>query len=179
MKSCNFPLFLSCFLLLIFSVGCQNRSDSEKAEKEDPALLEKSLLEANKVAVKTENEHIEDFLRRRNWTMEETGSGLRYAIYERGNGEKAAFGKTAVLEYTCRLITGDVIYSSDKDGLKQFKIGQGGVESGLEEGILLLRVGDRAKFIIPSHLGFGLLGDQDKVPPKSTLIYDLKLISLN
>ena len=179
MRNCNYSLFLSSLLLLIFAVACQNRSDSEKNRKEDPALLEKSLLEANKVAVKTENEHIEDFLRRRNWTMKETGSGLRYAIYEKGNGEKAVFGKTAVLEYTCRLITGDVIYSSDKDGLKQFKIGQGGVESGLEEGILLLRVGDRAKFIIPSHLGFGLLGDQDKVPPKSTLIYDLKLISLN
>ncbi|HOI87851.1 MAG TPA: FKBP-type peptidyl-prolyl cis-trans isomerase, partial [Lentimicrobium sp.] len=74
---------------------------------------------------------------------------------------------------------GDEIYNSDKDGLKEFLIGRGGVESGLEEGILLLRVGDKAKFIIPSHLGFGLLGDQNLVPPKSTLIYDLELISLH
>lgn len=168
------------FLMLLFlAESCGNKSAQIDTEGADPELLEKSLLEANKVAVKAENEHIEDFLKRRNWTMNETGSGLRYAIYEKGNGEKAAIGKTAVLEYNCRLITGDVIYSSDKDGLKQFKIGQGGVESGLEEGILLLRVGDRAKFVIPSHLGFGLLGDQNKVPPKSTLIYDLKLISLN
>jgi FKBP-type peptidyl-prolyl cis-trans isomerase len=77
-----------------------------------------------------------------------------------------------------RLIDGSEIYSSDQSGNKEFVIGRGGVESGLEEGILLMRQGDRAKFIIPSHLGFGLLGDQDKVPPKSTLIYDLELLEL-
>jgi FKBP-type peptidyl-prolyl cis-trans isomerase len=91
----------------------------------------------------------------------------------------AETGKIAVLRYSVWLITGDEIYNSDRDGLKEFMIGRGGVESGLGEGILLLRVGDRAKFIIPSHLGFGLLGDQDKVPPKSTLIYDLELVSLH
>ncbi|MGE5317418.1 MAG: FKBP-type peptidyl-prolyl cis-trans isomerase, partial [Chloroflexota bacterium] len=39
-------------------------------------------------------------------------------------------------------------------------------------------VGDHAKFVIPSHLGFGLIGDQNKVPPKSTLIYDIELLDL-
>ena len=111
--------------------------------------------------------------------MTETGSGLRYAIYHHGKGEKAEPGKIAVLKYNVKLINGDEIYNSARDGLKSFLIGKGGVESGLEEGILLLRVGDRAKFIIPSHLGFGLLGDQGQVPPKSTLIYDLELVALN
>ncbi|MBW6491545.1 MAG: FKBP-type peptidyl-prolyl cis-trans isomerase [Lentimicrobium sp.] len=141
-------------------------------------LLKESLVAANKQAVKAENEQIESFICRYNWKMKETGSGLRYQIYFQGSGEEVQPGRIAVLKYTVRLITGDLIYSSDNDGLKEFMIGRGGVESGLEEGILLLKVGDRAKFIIPSHLGFGLLGDQDKVPPKSTLIYDLELISL-
>jgi FKBP-type peptidyl-prolyl cis-trans isomerase len=140
--------------------------------------MKESLLYANKQAVKEENEQIERFIRRYKWQMKETGSGLRYDIYFKGSGMKAEAGKVAVLKYNVRLIDGTEIYSSDQSGLKQFVIGRGGVEGGLEEGILLLSVGDRAKFILPSHLGFGLLGDQDKVPPKSTLIYDLELIEL-
>jgi FKBP-type peptidyl-prolyl cis-trans isomerase FkpA len=53
------------------------------------------------------------------------------------------------------------------------------VEAGLEEGILLMHKGGKAKFILPSHLAFGLIGDQNKIPGKSTLIYDVNLIDLN
>lgn len=171
-------IFLS-FLILLSLVSCNGAKTNEKNSGKKVPSMKESLLNANKQAVRAENEQIEQFIRRYNWEMKETGSGLRYNIYVNGNGEKATTGKIATLKYEVRLITGDLIYSSEKDGLKEFLIGRGGVESGLEEGILLLRVGDRAKFIIPSHLGFGLLGDQDKVPPKSTLIYDIELISLN
>jgi FKBP-type peptidyl-prolyl cis-trans isomerase len=52
------------------------------------------------------------------------------------------------------------------------------VESGLEEVILFLKKGDRAKIIIPSHLAFGLVGDGNKIPAMATLVYDLELIEL-
>jgi len=110
--------------------------------------------------------------------MKETGSGLRYHIYEKGTGEKVVSGKTAVLNYTLRLLTGDVIYSSEKDGQKIFRVGRGNVESGLEEAILLMRVGDKAILILPAHLGYGLLGDSNKIPPKCTLVYDVELADL-
>jgi FKBP-type peptidyl-prolyl cis-trans isomerase FkpA len=160
--------------LLFFSCnGGEKQQESINTEQ-----YEEPLIYANKQAVKFENEQIEKFISRYHWQMEETGSGLRYFIYSKGSGPAAEPGKLAVLKYNVRLLDGKEIYSSEKNGLKEFIIGRGGVESGLEEGILLLRVGDRAKFIIPSHLGFGLLGDQDKVPPKSTLIYDLELVAI-
>lgn len=168
-------------LLLILSgflPGCNSQHHRE-SRGTDQKSLEEPLIQANKQAIRAEEQQIEDFINRYNWKMTETGSGLRYAIYHHGKGEKAEPGKIAVLKYNVKLINGDEIYNSARDGLKSFLIGKGGVESGLEEGILLLRVGDRAKFIIPSHLGFGLLGDQGQVPPKSTLIYDLELVSLN
>ena len=83
------------------------------------------------------------------------------------------------ISYEVRLINGNLCYSSAEKGPKEFTAGRGEVEVGIEEGILLMRVGDRAKFIVPSHLAFGLLGDQDKIPPQSTLIYDIELIKLN
>lgn len=167
-----------CFLVLLLVVSCKGNKEQSPQETFNTQTLEQPLLNANKQAVKAENEQIENFLRRYNWKMTATGSGLRYNIYVHGTGEQATAGKLAVLKYSLKLINGDEIYSSDKNGLKEFIIGRGGVESGLEEGILFMRVGDRAKFVIPSHLGFGLLGDQDKVPPKSTLVYDIELVAL-
>lgn len=167
-----------CLIISIFFIlSCNEQVRQEKKEM-DPDLLEEPLIKANKQAVNTEDEQIDAYIRRHNWSMTKTGSGLRYAIYKQGSGLKAEFGKIAVMNYSVELISGEKIYSSEKNGPKEFTIGKGGVESGLEEGILLLRVGDRAKFIIPSHLGFGLIGDQDKVPPKSTLIYDIELTQL-
>jgi len=100
-------------------------------------------------------------------------------IYHGGDGPKAEPGMLARVSYTLRLITGDVVYTSGEGGPMEFLIGKGGVESGLEEAILLLRAGDKAKIVIPSHLGFGLAGDDHKIPPKATLIYDIELLSIN
>ena len=111
--------------------------------------------------------------------MEQSNTGLRYFIYKHGKGLPAEEGKIATLNYEIKLLTGEVCYTSKELGPKQFLIGKGGVETGLEEGILLLKEGDRAKFIIPSHLAFGLLGDSEKIPAKATLVYDVELIELN
>jgi FKBP-type peptidyl-prolyl cis-trans isomerase len=48
----------------------------------------------------------------------------------------------------------------------------------LHEGIQLLHVGDKAIFILPSHLAHGLLGDEDKIPPHSAVIYDIELLGI-
>jgi len=175
MRSYHYPiLILLIFFILIPS--CKN--EPNRARKLDKKSYEQPLMEANKKVVKTENQHIDDFLRRYKWDMNETGSGLRYMIYENGDGEKAAKGKIAILGYELRLITGDIVYTSAKDGPISFEIGKAEVISGLEEGILFLNVGDKAKFIIPSHLAFGLVGDDNMIPGKTTLIYDITLLKL-
>ena len=141
-------------------------------------MMDDTLLNYNKRIVKTEDEEIADFIKRYGWKMNKTSTGLRYMIYKHGSGEQAMKGKKATIIYEIRLINGNLCYSSKQSGPKEFTIGQGGIESGTEEGILLMKVGDRAKFIVPSHLAFGLLGDQDKIPPQSTLIYDIELLKL-
>jgi len=169
----SFTLIAVLFFLMISCNGNNQRKRNPKITD-----IKETLVKVNKKLVKTEDERIDDFIRRHNWKMGKTGTGLRYLIYKHGDGEKAKKDKVAVLNFKVGLLTGDDLYSSDSKGPKVFKIGQGGVESGLEEGILLLRVGDRAKFIIPSHLAFGLVGDGDKIPSKATLVYDVELIKL-
>ncbi|HIN39955.1 MAG TPA: FKBP-type peptidyl-prolyl cis-trans isomerase, partial [Flavobacteriales bacterium] len=69
-------------------------------------------------------------------------------------------------------------YSSDIDGTKGFVAGKGEVEDGLDEGVFYMQTGDKAKFILPSHLAYGLMGDGDKVPSHSVLVYDVELIDI-
>lgn len=110
--------------------------------------------------------------------MEETGSGLRWMILQNGEGEKEQIDQLASLEFKVYLLSGRLIYSLEITGLKSFLIGHGGVESGLEEGILFLKLGDKARFILPSHLAFSLQGDGHMIPEKTSLLYEVKLIDL-
>jgi FKBP-type peptidyl-prolyl cis-trans isomerase len=167
------PLCLSfCF------TACHDKKDAVEINKLNQNQVTEKLLDANKASIEIENTQIDKLIKSSGWKMIETPTGLRYQIIEKGNGQKTSFGKLVRFEYEVKLFSGELIYSSMKSGPKEFSIGSGGVESGLEEGILLLRVGDKARFIIPSYLAHGLSGDQNRIPPKATLIYTLKLIDL-
>lgn len=169
-----FQILFLLFAFILISCGSQDK----KVKVIDVDSLKNPLANVNKQLVKSENEQICNLIKRYGWDMEETGTGLRYYIYKKGNGNKAEAGKTAKINFEVRLITGDICYSSKDDGAKEFVVGKSDEISGLEEGILLMKVGDKAKFIIPSHLAFGLLGDEDKVPKRATLIYDVELLEI-
>ena len=166
---------LYLIILLTFSCGS---NDKKTTTIIDPVIYDTTLVKVNQKLVKTEEEQITNFIERYQWKMEKTGTGLRYMIYNKGTGAKAEKGKTAKINFTVRLITGDVCYSSKESGEKELLIGKSGEISGLEEGLLLLHVGDKARFIIPSHLAFGLLGDENKIPKRATLVYDVELTEI-
>jgi len=170
-------LVIPLFLLLCI-VGCQNKKDAVETKKLTQNQVTEKLLDANKSSIELENTQIDKLIKSSGWEMIETPTGLRYQILEKGNGPKTSPGKLVRFEYEVKLFSGELIYSSAQSGPKEFSIGSGGVESGLEEGILILRVGDKARLVIPSYLAHGLSGDQNKIPPKATLIYSLKLIDL-
>ena len=132
-------------------------------------------MHANKELVSIEEQDIENYVRRQGWDMEETGSGLRYMIYQHGNGRKVEEGLVVQCAYESGLLTGKKCYNSNDNGPKEFLVGRGGVESGLEEAVLHLREGDRVKIILPSHLAFGLVGDDDCIPKKAVVVYDLEV----
>ncbi len=170
----------SLLLLVGFSIlyaSCS--SDADKDRSIDEQHFMSRLESANMAFLEIEKQEINDFINRYNWDMNETGSGLHYHIYAASNGISAEVGKTAVIQYDMYLLNGDLVYSSETEGNKTFQIGQGGVESGLEEAILLLRLGDKARFILPAHLAHGVPGDGVKIPRQAAILYDVHLLELN
>lgn len=169
-------IFLVFALFFLFS--CRQQKSSEEDSYFKSADVKETLIKANRYLIRSEEEDIADFVRRYGWKMEKTGTGLRYAIDAVGSGDKARYGQLVLLDYKVMLLTGDVIYSSEEHGFKKFMVGRGGVETGLEEGILMLRKGDKAKFILPSHLAFGLLGDSEKIPPRTPIVYLIEVVDI-
>jgi FKBP-type peptidyl-prolyl cis-trans isomerase FkpA len=169
-------LLLPAIVFTLSLASCGH--DAEKVNSVDPLLYKDPLVNANKKLVKTEDEQIEDYIQRYGWKMTKTGTGLRYLIYQKGAGLKPEKGMTAQIRFKVNLINGAEVYNSEKDGMKSFGIGKNEVESGLEEGIMLMHAGDKAKLVIPSHLAYGLLGDDKLIPKRATLIYDLELVRL-
>jgi FKBP-type peptidyl-prolyl cis-trans isomerase len=174
MKVLALITIMACGMLM----GCNHQKQTKDVSLVDPARLNEDLISVNKRVVNIEDQQIRDYISRQGWRMNETGTGLRYLIYHKGNGPKPKQGEIVSFRYEIRLINGELIYSSNELGLKTFRVGSGGVESGLEEAVLLLSLGDKAKLVLPSHLAYGLLGDQNKVPGKASLIYDLELVEI-
>lgn len=180
-KSKSLYYKLSLFFLLFIYVF-QSCSDGHKKTSQHTNIHSKGfqdkLVNANKMYVKQESDEIDQYVKHRGWKMSTTGTGLRYMITKMGNGRAAEVEKYAKVNYKISLLDGTLCYSSDSTGAKVFLIGRDNVETGLHEGIQLLHVGDKAVFILPSHLAHGLMGDNSKIPAKSSVIYDIELLSI-
>ncbi len=110
---------------------------------------------------------------------DETPSGLRYKILQNGDGKQATKGAMVSVHYKGQLLDGTVFDSSYKR--KQpidFAIGVGQVIPGWDEGIQLLKVGDKARLVIPSDLAYGAQGAGGVIPPDATLIFDVELMNV-
>lgn len=162
-------------ILIISSCG-------EKKAQNEVVIQSKNytepLIKINKKLLEKESQDIENWVNRHGLKAQSTGTGLRYAIVKKGQGNSAKAGQLATINYSLSLLDGTHCYDSKKSGPETFLIGQDHVESGLHEGIQLMHVGDKAVFIMPPHLAHGLLGDDKKIPPLSCIVYEVELLQI-
>jgi peptidylprolyl isomerase len=105
-----------------------------------------------------------------------TPSGLKYVIVKENKaGEKAVSGTKVVANYSAYLLDGKMFDSSIERGQPlKANIGKGQLFTGLEEGISLMRKGEKARIIIPSKLAFGEKGS-GPIPGNADIIFDIEL----
>nr|XP_011417332.2 FK506-binding protein 2 isoform X3 [Crassostrea gigas] len=68
--------------------------------------------------------------------------------------------------------------SADHGQPFSFQLGIGQVIKGWDQGLLDMCIGEKRKLTIPSHLGYGDQGAGEKIPPKSTLIFEVELLDV-
>jgi len=107
---------------------------------------------------------------------EVTQSGLRMIIHKKGSGAQPISGQTVEVHYTGLLETGSKFDSSHDRGQPiSFQLGQGRVIKGWDEAIALMSKGEKRTLIIPPDIGYGTRA-MGKIPPNSTLIFEVELI---
>ena len=107
-----------------------------------------------------------------------TESGLMYFIVDQGEGDFATDGNVVTVHYSGFLKDGTKFDSSvERDEPFTFVIGNKQVIAGWDEGIRLLKKGGKARFVIPPSLGYGDI-TAGKIPPSSTLIFDIELLDV-
>ena len=106
-----------------------------------------------------------------------TESGLKYVRTNEGTGEKVGKGKKIKAHYIGKLLDGTEFDSSVKRGMPfEFVVGTGQVIKGWDEALSDMKKGEKRTLIIPSDLAYGERGSPPKIPPSSTLVFEVELL---
>jgi len=113
-----------------------------------------------------------------NQISDHTTSGVFYTKSVVTEGEQAQVGKVAQINFVASYLDGTLLGSSEQlGGPYEVPVGQGKVLKGLDEGIATMRVGEKARFVVPYTLAYGANPYND-IPAYSNLIFDVELLSL-
>jgi FKBP-type peptidyl-prolyl cis-trans isomerase len=166
-------------LILILAVSLTAfscRSESGRIAQ-DKLPGRKELADMNRYLIQKDRERIGSYIERRGLTMKESASGLWYYIKEEGEGSYFTDNDRIVMEYDCFLIDGTDCYSSKELGPKEIILGRSEMEPGLDQALRMLKPAAEGTFILPPFLAFGLKGDGKKIPPRSTIVYEIRIIN--
>ena len=169
------------YLLFAFAailMSCDSCSQDKKSVQQmTQTQIDSMLIAHNRNFHSQEKERIQKFVSDKQWPTTITGTGIHYWIYQQGAGENVKAEQIAMVEYEVSLLDGTVIYKSKPNEKVPVKIGHDNVESGLHEAMLLMKKGDRAKFVLPSYRAFGLTGE-GKIPMNAAVVYDIYLVEI-
>jgi len=169
-------LFLASSFLLL--VSCTEKP-KHKNIVIDSKKLKENIVNVNKPAVVMEQDEINAYIKAHGYVMKSTGTGLRYMITKENKKGKAVKFKSEVkIKFVVSLLDGTQCYSSEDKGPRIFAVGADNVEAGIHEGVQLMKEGEKAIFILPAHLAFGLVGDRNKIPPKTAVVEQIEIVEV-
>ena len=109
-----------------------------------------------------------------------TASGLQYAVLSEADAAtaSASAGQNVSVHYTGWVAASGTLFDSSLKRGKpiSFKLGTGRVIKGWDEGIAMMKVGEKRRLIIPADLAYGERGRGARIPPNATLIFDVELV---
>ena len=105
-----------------------------------------------------------------------TDSGLIFQSVEDGTGATPSVDDTVAAHFNGKFVDGRTFDSSAHKGVANFALNQ--VMPGWTEAFQMMKVGGKARFVLPPHLAHGELGKHPSIPPNATLIYEVELVAV-
>jgi len=169
-------LWLIGIALFIWSCeGQPQKKDLTKilTKKERFEISQNSL----KQVLEKEQSQIKKFIQRKGGSFTESQTGVHYFIYSKENNQKyPVAGNRLSVQYGLKLLNGVEIKA--KNTTDQITLDYDDKESGLHEILKKMQLKEKAIIIIPSHRAHGLVGNDQDIPPVSSLVYDIQLLSI-
>lgn len=151
----RFSRFLLVFVLAVLPLSVQ--AQREKLPPEDLEFVNKTWPHAQK-----------------------TSTGLRHVLLSEGTGgDLVKSGDLVSVLYTGWLLNGTVFDKAlDPEKPLKFRVGRNNVIDGWDQGLQLMRPGEKRLLIIPYELGYGTRGQTPSIPPRATLIFEVHLLAV-
>ncbi len=162
--------------VLLFATSCGG--DGRAPVRINEQAAKPDLVKENKDAIKLEQHDIKLYAQRHGLTLTPTATGIHYLMLRDVEGATAKPDQWVRVNYRLELINGDPAYATEPGKPESFMVEMDQVESGLHEVIQLLSAGDSALIVIPSYRAHGLIGDQDRIPMRSTIVYHLGVVAI-
>jgi FKBP-type peptidyl-prolyl cis-trans isomerase len=143
-------------VLALFALPAVVRAQREKLPPEDLEVVQKTWPNAKR-----------------------TSTGIRYVVLAEGKGELAKPGELVQVLYTGWLLDGTQFDQSiDPAKPFEFRLGRHNVIEGWDQGLQLMRPGEKRVFIIPYELAYGSRGQPPLIPPRATLVFEVQLVEV-
>lgn len=128
------------------------------------------------IKLRSEDQIIDEYVKATKLTLtEKTSTGLRFLrTLEAPGGTQLKAGLLATVKYTGYLAATGKQFDT---GQLNVALGDGAVVKGFEEGLLKMKVGEKATLVFPSSLGYGTTGSSTTIPPYAPLIFNVEIVS--
>lgn len=127
------------------------------------------------VKLRSEDQQMDDYVKATKIPVTETSTtGLRFLRTVTTNGTALKAGLLATVKYTGFLVNNGTQFDT---GQIDVALGDGAVVKGFEEGLLKMKVGEKATLVFPSAIGYGKTGSGTKIPPYAPLIFNVEVVS--
>lgn len=140
------------------------------------------LVKREEEKIKAEHMEMEKILKEKYSGGKVTGSGLRIITEKEGTGKGINPGDNVTFHTTGYLLNGTKFWSSYDGAAQPLSLPLGmkppKLIAGMEEGIMLMKEGGKAKLVIPPQLGYGDMGSPPAIPPKAWLVFEVEVVKV-
>lgn len=161
----------------LFAAGCGSPPDASEHPQTKPSANE--IIDMNIRMMRAEQEQINAYIAEQNWSMTESGTGLRMEWMRDSLGAiKPATGNVVSIIWRGtpidRASEGFIITDT-----LQMRVDRDDQISALHEAVKSMNIGDKLRLVVPSHLGYGVHGRGAEIPSRSALLCEVELLAIN
>jgi len=168
-------------LTSILIIGCTKVTPRKPVNpKVSTTILKETILESKRLN-KNEEDKILNLIAldsTKEYKVSPNGFWYTYINKVTENTPTPQLGDTVLLSYNITDLQGNVIYSKEELGVKEYKVDKEDFISALQVGIKLMKVGETITFVVPSYNAFGVSGDKNKIGINQSIKSTVTLINI-